>query len=35
MESLGSKMGNTIQKPQKEKPEATSKVAPGLLRLEG
>jgi hypothetical protein len=35
MESLGSKPGNTKQKPQKQKPEATSKVAPGLWRLEG
>jgi hypothetical protein len=35
MESLVSKPGNTKQKPEKQKPEATQKVAPGLLRLEG
>jgi hypothetical protein len=35
MESLDSKRENTNQKPQKQKPDATLKVAPGLLRLQG
>jgi hypothetical protein len=35
MESLSTKPEYTKQKPQKQKPDATLKVAPGLLRLEG
>jgi hypothetical protein len=35
MASLDSKLEKANQKPQKQKPDATLKVAPGLLRLEG